>query len=415
MKHPTNKKTTHRKAGRKRPQKITANKRLGSQAKRKNSGPAEPSRPTVKRLFATSGNRCAFPGCHSPLVDPQSGSIIGVICHIKGEKPGSPRYDKQQSDEERQGFMNLMLMDGPHHKVIDDDEKNYTAERLLEIKNNHEAAQPKGPSLTNEQVDQLIRNISGNTLTGGSILQTQNQSGGQVAHTIHNYHQREEAKKEEVRVNLGVMVPGGLYVDIYNSGQIPVYIKEVALGRDLDDDTTMRTPLLVATAMPVTDGKGSVAYVVLGEKSYDLTARKEVRFVLPRFPSSFIQVMATCPQEKVWLSVNTYGGEIHRLRGDQVQPDLAELEKLYRGMEEAEKPKVMKVRFYTQAEGSTLKEIGMITVHLAKPGGIGPFQVRFEPESGFSLSYQDGQRLAEELANNKVIGRLGNYEWRVES
>src|SRR5947209_5850094 len=93
-------------------------------------GPTEPSRPTVKRLFAVSGNRCAFPKCSTPLVDAGSGSIIGEICHIKGEKPTAVRYDAAQSQEDRHGFDNLILFCGVHHKVVDDNESAYTFERL---------------------------------------------------------------------------------------------------------------------------------------------------------------------------------------------------------------------------------------------------------------------------------------------
>jgi hypothetical protein len=39
--------------------------------------------------------------------------------------------------------------------------------------------------------------------------------------------QREEAKKEQVRVNLGLGRHEGFYADIYNSGDVPVYIREV--------------------------------------------------------------------------------------------------------------------------------------------------------------------------------------------
>src|SRR4051794_32830103 len=101
------------------------------------AGPKEPSRPTVKRLFAVSGNRCAFPKCATPLVDPQSGSIVGEVCHIQGDKPGAARYDTSQSNEERHGYDNLLLMCNVHHKVIDDDETAYTVERLVQMKINH--------------------------------------------------------------------------------------------------------------------------------------------------------------------------------------------------------------------------------------------------------------------------------------
>jgi hypothetical protein len=155
----------------------------------KKRGAGEPSRPTVKRLFAVSGNRRAFPGCKTPIVDPNSGSIIGQICHIKGENLGSARYDERQPAEERQGFVNLVLMCAPHHKIIDDDERTYTVQCLKEMKKLHEAGKPTDAKLTDEQADRLIASISGNTVTHGSILHAHNQTGGQMAHEIHNYQQ----------------------------------------------------------------------------------------------------------------------------------------------------------------------------------------------------------------------------------
>ena len=226
--------------------------------------------------------------------------------------------------------------------------------------------------------------------------------------------QRDEAKKEQVRVNLGLGTQEGFYADIYNSGEVPVYIKEVSLGREIKPDQTMRTPLLIATPMPVADGKGSVAYVVLGQKNCDLPARKEVRFVLPRLPSPFFQQMANCPPEAIWLAVSTYGGEVHRVKGEEVQPVLAEAVKLWDAMDEAAKPKTLQVVFYTREGENTMKEVGTIKAVLVKPGGRGPVQVGLEPVSGFSISREEGDQLAQELVNNKAIGRLGEYEWWVE-
>ena len=91
-----------------------------------------PSVATVKRLFAVSGNRCAFPECALPLVDEASGKVTGRICHIKADSPGGPRYDPEQHNKERHGFANLVLMCPLHHDVIDSDAEAYTMERLLE-------------------------------------------------------------------------------------------------------------------------------------------------------------------------------------------------------------------------------------------------------------------------------------------
>ena len=68
-----------------------------------------PSTPAVKRLFAVSGNRCAFPNCPLPLVDQASGEVLGEICHIQARSPNGLRYNGDQSDADRHGFDNLIL------------------------------------------------------------------------------------------------------------------------------------------------------------------------------------------------------------------------------------------------------------------------------------------------------------------
>ncbi len=97
----------------------------------------EPSLATIKRLFARSGNRCAFSDCSLPIVE-DSGVVTGVLCHIKARNPGGPRYDLEQSNVERHGFANLILLCARHSKLIDSDPKTYTGEVLQRMKAIHE-------------------------------------------------------------------------------------------------------------------------------------------------------------------------------------------------------------------------------------------------------------------------------------
>ncbi len=142
----------------------------------------EPSVATIKRLYAVSGNRCAFPKCPAPLV--HEGKVTGRICHIKGAKPGSARHDQKQSDAERHGFGNLILMCPIHHDVIDADEVAYTVERLHNLKMAHENAQTPA-----ELADGLLQQLQ----VGGShatvnvynhSVSSTNQQGGITAHTV---------------------------------------------------------------------------------------------------------------------------------------------------------------------------------------------------------------------------------------
>lgn len=54
----------------------------------------------MKKLFALSGNRCAFPDCDKILVD-EHDNIFAQICHIEAAEPGGVRYNPNQTDEER--------------------------------------------------------------------------------------------------------------------------------------------------------------------------------------------------------------------------------------------------------------------------------------------------------------------------
>jgi hypothetical protein len=99
------------------------------------TGPAER---TVKRLFALSKNRCAFPQCQTNIVDPRSETIVGDICHIKAHKPGGPRFDPKQTDEERHSFENLILFCTVCHRLVDDRPDIYCIELLQEMKGIHE-------------------------------------------------------------------------------------------------------------------------------------------------------------------------------------------------------------------------------------------------------------------------------------
>ena len=58
----------------------------------------KPTEQTVKRLFGTSGNQCAFPGCTNPIIDAK-GTVQGRICHIRAAGPNGPRYDATQTDD----------------------------------------------------------------------------------------------------------------------------------------------------------------------------------------------------------------------------------------------------------------------------------------------------------------------------
>jgi hypothetical protein len=99
-----------------------------------------PKDSTIRKLFALSMNRCAFPNCAAAIIDSSTNTILGEVCHICAQNSGGPRYDPQQSAEERHSFENLVLFCRNHHKVIDASENLhlYTVDHLKGLKALHE-------------------------------------------------------------------------------------------------------------------------------------------------------------------------------------------------------------------------------------------------------------------------------------
>lgn len=116
------------------------------------------SEQTLKKLFALGGNECAFPGCTAPIVDTEHGVVTGQICHIKARNPDGPRYDANQTQAERNGYANLLVMCAPHNKIVDDEvmRDQFSVELLTQIKTNHESRN-RNTVVKEELLDKLVR------------------------------------------------------------------------------------------------------------------------------------------------------------------------------------------------------------------------------------------------------------------
>jgi hypothetical protein len=127
---------------------------------------AEPSITTIKKLFALSSNRCAFPGCRNHLFDP-SGTLIGRVCHICADNPGGKRYDPNQTAAERQGFANLILLCANHHIVVDDDDVRYTVPVLHETKRRHEQSATEPFVISDDTARRILVLMTGGAIGAG--------------------------------------------------------------------------------------------------------------------------------------------------------------------------------------------------------------------------------------------------------
>jgi len=101
------------------------------------SGPRNYTQSTIKRLFALSGNQCAFPGCTKTLVN-SNNALDSCICHIEAANEGGERYNPNMNDTERADYNNLILLCPQHHAETNNVEK-YTVDVLHKMKSDHES------------------------------------------------------------------------------------------------------------------------------------------------------------------------------------------------------------------------------------------------------------------------------------
>lgn len=109
----------------------------------------------IKRLFAVSGNECAFPECRSPIIE-SSGTVTGEIAHIKAANKNGPRYDASQTDDERNSFGNLILLCSRHHTIIDSEIELYPADVIKKFKKEHEQQSVVGISPLTEFASKIL-------------------------------------------------------------------------------------------------------------------------------------------------------------------------------------------------------------------------------------------------------------------
>lgn len=92
---------------------------------------------TIKRLYALSGNQCAFPTCVENFVSWENDTNLSNVCHIEAAEPGGQRFNPNSNDDYRRSFENLILLCANHH-IITNDTSLYNKTVLQEMKRNHE-------------------------------------------------------------------------------------------------------------------------------------------------------------------------------------------------------------------------------------------------------------------------------------
>jgi hypothetical protein len=97
----------------------------------------------VRRLVAErAGYLCSNPDCRHPTCgphsDPEKSIITGEAAHICAAAKMGPRYDPNQTPEERKAITNAIWLCGNCNKKVDTDWAAWPAERLRSMKADHE-------------------------------------------------------------------------------------------------------------------------------------------------------------------------------------------------------------------------------------------------------------------------------------
>ena len=104
--------------------------------------PPDFNKKTIDTLAKRAAFKCSNPDCRVSTVGPNSdlekSTLIGEAAHIFGARPNSKRYLSNMTDTARAEITNSIWLCRNCHKLIDTDEKKYTAEILFAWREQHE-------------------------------------------------------------------------------------------------------------------------------------------------------------------------------------------------------------------------------------------------------------------------------------
>jgi hypothetical protein len=97
---------------------------------------------TKRKICDRVGSRCANPDCGAATRGPQSGGEssvnLGDAAHINAAAPNGPRYDPEQTEDERRSQANGIWLCGNCAKLVDRDVARFSAELLRHWKSSAE-------------------------------------------------------------------------------------------------------------------------------------------------------------------------------------------------------------------------------------------------------------------------------------
>ena len=103
----------------------------------------------LKRVFAFSGNRCAFTDCEDSLFE--KNLFVGELAHICAVSAAGPRFDITLSADDLRSEKNLMLLCHRHHRLVDAFPDEYSVSILETMKDKHEQQFEKSPLILEKE------------------------------------------------------------------------------------------------------------------------------------------------------------------------------------------------------------------------------------------------------------------------
>jgi hypothetical protein len=167
-------------------------------------GPRNYTDQTIKKLFALSGNLCAFPGCNKRLVN-SNNALDSNISHIQAANKGGERYNPNMTDEQRADYENLILLCRQHHDETDN-VNTYTVEALKEMKRTHES------SYLNQRVNRnpsMLKNAI-NAISNISLEEIDK------SESLNVYNPKEKLSYNQVKVNFSLIQEYKVYHEKIN-------------------------------------------------------------------------------------------------------------------------------------------------------------------------------------------------------
>lgn len=149
------------------------------------------SSPTVDALAKRAAFICSNPDCRAFTIAPSSGDAAkfiytGVAAHISAAAAQGPRFDPSLSIDQRRAIENAIFLCGSCSIMIDKNNGiDFTSNALRRWKAEHEEwVRANLNKRAHGEMTALV--IGPNSHIEGSVIVSQNQLGGQLAHSITN-------------------------------------------------------------------------------------------------------------------------------------------------------------------------------------------------------------------------------------